>query len=190
MYDNKSEMILSVYAIPNQTIQILPRNFVWEIPDEIWDEPIYIDRDQIEFSEGIITINEPGEYDISGTISFFVVNRSSEIVHGNALLRFINGDIIDKDNYTINEILQTTYIPGTIFPQQRLEIPPFPIKLTLSFNVKYILCCNDIRDGNNTFAPQYMFENFLYPDEEWPEGLSVSRDTFNVQTFMNVVKIK
>src|SRR5690606_3124485 len=103
MYDNKSEMILSVYAIPNQTIQILPRNFVWEIPDEIWDKPIYIDKDKIEFSKGIITINEPGEYDISGTVSFFVVNRSDEIIHGNALLRLISGKIIDRNNYTINE---------------------------------------------------------------------------------------
>lgn len=186
--NNKSSM-LSVYCEDNKVIQDLPRDGIWEIPDELWIKPNYINKDYISFDKGIVVIKKPGIYNISSTVSFFISNKSEEIVHGNALLRLIKGNITNRFEYDLESVIQTTYIPGTIFPQQRVNEPPFPIKITPNLNANVIVTCKDIKEKNNHFAPQYNFEIFLYPDENMPKGLEISRDTINVQTFINVTKL-
>ena len=184
-----NNLILSVYAKEGQTIVDLPRNNHWESPDELWESPRIISP-FVSFNKGVIDICKEGIYEFSGTISFFVENASADIIHGSALIRFINGDIKDRFTYDLKNVLVTKYFPGTIFPLQRPDEVTFQIKVTLSFNAIYKLTKRDIWQGNNTFAPQYMYDLFLYDDETWPKGLNVSRNTINVQTFMNVKEIE
>lgn len=182
-------LVLSVYARSDNTISDPPRDDVWEIPDELWKKPDHR-SDFVRFDKGIIEICRPGTYNFSGTISFFVENKGENIVHGNALVRFITGKIRDRYSYDVHNVLVTKYFPTTIYPLRRPNNVSFETKITISFNTTYKLSRCDIDRGNNTFAPQYRYELFLDEGDTWPEDFILSRNTDNVETFMNIVRYK
>lgn len=186
---SNTDLELLVYCEDGKTVENFPITLNYEIPDELWEVPRYISKD-VKFDKGIIEVLHPGHYNLNTMVSFYIDNGSSETVAGTAYVRIIQGDIVDRFDYDIKDILSINTFPGLIEPYTQYpgDVKNF-VRLTLPNNVNFEITEEDIEHGRNKIAPQYIFTIFLYEGQEIPEGMVISRDTNHVKTFLSLTKI-
>lgn len=179
---------LIVYSKQGKSIDVAPRYGFFEIPDELWDDPAYI-SDHITFKDGIIEIKKPGIYQLDSTTSFYIENHSEENVMGTAFGRVIQGDIHDRFDYEISSILSIDAVNIFLNSYDTGFYNMYPkayavLKNTMTVKIEK----ENIDNGTNKIAPQYVFKHF--DDDDLYQDVVISRDTREVKTDLMLKKIQ
>lgn len=181
---------LIVYCKGGESVVVSPRPDEFEISDELWEEPRY-KSNRVEFANGIIEIKKTGVYSLKSVTSFYVENESENLVLGTAFGRVIQGDIVDRFTYTTKSVLGTdaSSVSLSEYDLDYENVKPLTHH-TLSNIIDFEITEEDIRQGNNKVAPQYVFNHFAYDDADLYKDINIGRDTHTVKTSLSLSKIQ